>query len=55
MTVRKIAGGLVECEWFKDSALKKASFEQHSLQLAIKTKSHEERLEEVQELLRDGQ
>jgi uncharacterized protein YodC (DUF2158 family) len=45
MTIREIAGNLVDCEWFKDGNLKSATFERHSLKR--KAKTHEEWLKEL--------
>jgi len=50
MTVRQISGDLVDCEWFKDASLRKATFERHSLQPATKKMTHEERLDELSRL-----
>jgi uncharacterized protein YodC (DUF2158 family) len=55
MTVREISGSVIHCEWFKDATLKKASFERHSLRLAAKSKTHEERLNELARLEEMGQ
>ena len=54
MTVRQISGALVDCEWFKDASLKKATFERHSLQAPTKKRTHEERLDELKRLEAEG-
>ena len=55
MTVRRVSGGRIDCEWFKDAILKKATFEFHSLKLAIRAKTHEERLDELARLEEPGE
>jgi uncharacterized protein YodC (DUF2158 family) len=55
MTVRKTSGSRIDCEWFKDATLRNATFELHSLKLAIKAKTHEERLEELARLEESGE
>jgi uncharacterized protein YodC (DUF2158 family) len=55
MTIRKISGGLIDCEWFKDATLRKATFELHSLKRVIRAKTHEERLEELARLEESGE
>ena len=50
MTVRKISGSRVDCEWFKDATLKKASFEDHSLVVSVRFRTHEDRIAELRKL-----
>jgi uncharacterized protein YodC (DUF2158 family) len=55
MTVRKICGNLIECEWFKEATLKKATFELHSLKPAATRRTHEDLLDELARLEQAGE
>jgi uncharacterized protein YodC (DUF2158 family) len=53
MTVRKTTGGVVDCVWSKSGEIKTCSIESHCLQPALNTKTHEDRLADLEKMSSD--